>query len=194
VKEAADGWNYDRVSIGYPGAVENGGPAADPYNLGPGWVHFDFAREFKVPTRIMNDACMQALGSYDGGKMLYLGLGTSFGTVFIHEGYIVPLALGHLKFKHDESFEHYLNREALEHYGQRYWRKSVYEAAGTLRAAFLAEYVVLGGGNAKKLRELPDGCRRGSNHNAYFGGLRMWEDVRHIQPPVPPIAIAPISA
>ena len=176
VRQAAIGWQFDRVSIGYPGHVVNGRPAADPYNLGGGWIDFDYASAFGMPVRIMNDACLQALGSYEGGRMLYLGLGTSMGTTFISDGHIIPLALGHLKFCRGEPFEHFLSRKGLELYGKSRWRRAVSEAATMLQSAFLADYVVLGGGNAKKLDELPPGCRRGGNHNAYFGGLRMWED------------------
>jgi predicted NBD/HSP70 family sugar kinase len=179
VTRSAAGWQCERISIGYPGHVVNGRPAADPYHLGPGWVEFDYARAFGMPVRIMNDACLQALGSYEGGRMLYLGLGTSVGTTLVSEGHIVPLALGHLKFLRGESFEHHLCRKGLKLNGKRRWRRAVAEAATTLRSAFLVDYVVLGGGNAKKLAELPDGCRRGGNHNAYFGGLRLWEDAHH---------------
>lgn len=169
-------WKFDRVSIGYPGDVHNGHPAAEPWNLGNGWVDFDFAKAFDCPVKIMNDACMQALGSYEGGRMLYLGLGTSMGTTFIYENTIVPLALGHLRFRRRRSFEDALSRKALETHGAKLWRQDVEEAVVTLKAAFLAEYVVIGGGNAKKLKKLPPDCRRGGNHNAYFGGLRMWDD------------------
>jgi predicted NBD/HSP70 family sugar kinase len=175
VKKALDGWSYERVSIGYPGEMLNGQPAAEPYNLGEGWVGFDYAKAFDAPVKIMNDACMQALGSYEGGRMLFIGLGTSMGTVFMIEGKIVPLALGHLRFHRGESFEHYLSRKGLERYGVKGWRHAVSEAATILKAAFLADYVVLGGGNAKKLKDLPDGCRRGANEMAYLGGVRMWE-------------------
>ncbi len=177
---ALDGWRYERVSIGYPGEILNGQPAAEPYNLGPGWVGFDYAHAFGVPAKIMNDACMQALGSYEGGKMLFLGLGTSMGTVFMIDGKIVPLALGHLKFLKGESYEHYLSRAGLERYGVKSWRHAVRESATTLRAAFLADYVVLGGGNARKLKDLPDACRRGANEMAYVGGVRMWEPIENL--------------
>jgi predicted NBD/HSP70 family sugar kinase len=170
-----DQWQYDRVSIGYPGDVVNGHPAKEPFNLAEGWVDFDYGDAFGCPVRIMNDACMQALGSYEGGRMLYIGLGTSMGTTFIIDHKIVPLALGHLKFRRGESFEDCLSRTGLEQHGPRRWRHAVYEAAQCLQAAFLADYAVLGGGNAKKLKTLPEGCRRGGNHNAYFGGLKMWE-------------------
>jgi predicted NBD/HSP70 family sugar kinase len=177
VHEVTDDWKFDRVSIGYPGDVIHGHPVADPLNLGDGWVDFDYAAAFKCPVRIMNDACMQALGSYDGGRMLYLGLGTSIGCAFIIEGTIVPLALGHLPLHGKDTVEECLNRAALEDNLER-WKRRVAEAAIAFKAAFEAEYVVIGGGNAKKLEEMPEGCRRGGNHNAYFGGLRMWEDVK----------------
>jgi polyphosphate glucokinase len=180
VNGALDGWSYGRVSVGYPGEVLNGHPAAEPYNLGPGWVGFDYAKAFGVPAKVMNDACMQALGSYEGGKMLFVGLGTSMGTVFIIDGKIVPLALGHLKFLNRESFEHYLSRSGLERYGVKSWRHAVREAANTLQSAFHADYVVLGGGNARKLKELSEGCRRGANEMAYVGGVRMWEPVEDL--------------
>ena len=140
----------------------------------------------------MNDACMQALGSYEGGRMLYIGLGTSMGTTFIIDGKIVPLALGHLKFSDGESFEHFLSRKGLELRGAKRWRRAVLEAAETLKTAFLADYVVLGGGNAKKLEDLPEGLRRGGNHNAYFGGLRMWEDGQAAD--APPLTVFPEAA
>ena len=180
-RETISDWSYERVSIGYPGHVVNGHPSVEPYNLGSGWVDFDYAAAFGCPVRIMNDACMQALGSYEGGKMFYLGLGTSVGTTFIFDGTIVPLALGHIKLRDDKALERLLNDKALEA-GAKEWRQSVSEAAAMLQRAFLADYVVIGGGNAKKLKEMPEGCRRGGNHNAYFGGLRMWEDANKIVP------------
>jgi polyphosphate glucokinase len=174
-KEHLQGWHYDRVSIGFPGDVQNGHPSAEPYNLGSGWVGFDYDKHFNSPVKIMNDACMQALGSYEGGKMLYIGLGTGMGTVFISDGKIIPLALGHLKFYKGETFDHYLSRKGLERYGSKAFRRAVQEAAESLKSAFMADYVMIGGGNAKKLEELPEGCRRGSNQMAYTGGVRMWE-------------------
>jgi predicted NBD/HSP70 family sugar kinase len=192
VQELTKDWPLERVSIGYPGEIRNGRPVAEPYNLAPGWVEFDFAQAFDCPVRMMNDACMQALGSYEGGKMLYLGLGTGVGTVFISDGFIVPLALGHLKLWENETFDHYLSRAGLNRHGKKRWRQAVAEAATLLKPAFFADYVVLGGGNADEIKELPEGCRRGGNHNAYFGGLRMWED--HAQPPVPKFAVVPQGA
>src|SRR5436190_13274096 len=150
VQEVTDDWKFDRVSIGYPGDVRNGQPVADPFNLADGWVDFDYAAAFKCPVRIMNDACMQALGSYEGGRMLYLGLGTSIGCAFIIDGTIVPLALGHILLHGKDSVEECLNRAALDA-DQARWGRRVAEAAKVFKAAFLAEYVVLGGGNVKKL-------------------------------------------
>jgi polyphosphate glucokinase len=176
VKEATVDWPVERVSIGFPGEIRNGRPTSEPYNLGPGWVEFDFAQAFDCPVRMMNDACMQALGSYEGGKMLYMGLGTGVGTAFIIDGVILPLALGHLKLWENETFDHYLSRDGLTRHGKKRWRQAVTEAAAMLKAAFFADYIVLGGGNTDEIKELPEGSRRGGNHNAYFGGLRMWED------------------
>jgi predicted NBD/HSP70 family sugar kinase len=177
VNSISTDWKYDRVSIGYPGEVRHGHPVAEPWNLGDGWVAFDYAAAFGVPTRIMNDACMQALGSYEGGRMLYIGLGTGIGSVFILDGTIVPLAVGHLLLKNGKTMDVNCNRDALEA-DENKWRKHVNEMVDVLRPLFFADYVVLGGGNSKKIEELPEGCRRGGNHNAYFGGLWMWEDVK----------------
>jgi polyphosphate glucokinase len=189
VRAATKDWPIERVSIGYPGEIHNGRPVTDPYNLGPGWVNVDFNHEFNCPVRTLNDACMQALGSYEGGKMLYLGLGTGLGSAFISDGVIVPLALGHLKLWEGETFNHYLSREGLTRYGKKRWRQAVTESAAQLKAAFFADYVVLGGGNADEIKDLPEGCRRGGNHNAYFGGLRMWEDLSDAA--TPKLAVLP---
>lgn len=175
IQTVAKEWRFDRLSIGYPGSVSNGRPSADPYNLGMGWVGFDWSTAFDCPLRIMNDACMQALGSYDGGRMLFLGLGTSLGTALIADEMIVPLALGHLQFGPAQTFESSLNRKGLKELGLKRWSRSVVKAAIILKNAFLTDYVVLGGGNAKQLQELPAGIRKGGNHHAYIGGLRMWE-------------------
>src|SRR5690242_15748882 len=177
VKAVASDWQFDRVSIGYPGAVHNGRPTAEPLNLGTGWVAFDWTDVFGCPMRIMNDACMQALGSYEGGRMLYLGVGTSIGSAFIFDGTIIPLSLGHILLHGKDTVEQCVNRVAMEDNLDR-WKKRVAEAAIAFKNAFHAAYVVIGGGNSKKLEEMPEGCRRGGNHNAYFGGLRMWEDVK----------------
>ncbi len=175
VKKLLGGWHFDRISIGYPGQVLYGQPTEEPYNLGNGWVGFDFAKSFAAPVKIMNDACMQALGSYDGGRMLFLGLGTSVGTVYMIDGKIVPLALGHMQLYDGKTIEDQLNRAAFDRYGTKRWRKAVEDAVQMLKAAFLADYVVLGGGQAKKIETLPEGCQRGSNEMAYIGGVRMWE-------------------
>lgn len=182
-------WQPDRVSIGYPGEVRNGRPVSDPLNLGPGWVDWDFGHALNLPARMMNDACMQALGSYEGGRMLYIGLGTGMGTAFITDGVIVPLALGHLKLWEGETFDHYLSRKGLALHGKKRWRQAVAESATMLQSAFFADYVVLGGGNAEELKDMPPGCRRGGNHNAYFGGLRMWDDAADAG--APKLAVVP---
>lgn len=183
VLEQTEGMEFDRISIGYPGEIVNGRPVAEPINLGTGWTDFDYAEAFGRPLRIMNDACMQALGGYEGGRMLYLGFGTGMGTTFVIDGRIVPLALGHLQFLRGETFGEYLSRKGLELHGTRRWGRAALHAAEILKTAFHADYVVLGGGNAKKLPDLPEGFRRGSNHHAYFGGLRMWEDAHQLDFP-----------
>jgi predicted NBD/HSP70 family sugar kinase len=175
VRGIIDDWSFERVSVGYPGHVLHGQIAEEPFNLGDGWVGFDFERAFGRPVRIMNDSAMQALGSYEGGRMLYLGLGTSIGTVLIVDSHIIPLALGHLLLDRRGSFEDYLSRKGLKRHGVGHWREAVEKSAQALKAAFMADYVVLGGGNAKKLKTLPEGCRRGSNERALTGGVRMWQ-------------------
>jgi polyphosphate glucokinase len=175
VRDVTADWQIDRVSIGYPGDVRNGHPVAEPWNLGDGWLNFDYSDAFKCPVRIMNDACMQALGSYEGGRMLYLGLGTSIGCAFILDGTIVPLSLGHLLLHGKETVEDCLSRAALDDDLER-WQKRVAEAATVFKDAFQAEYVVIGGGNAKKLEELPPGARLGDNANAFIGGYRLWQE------------------
>ena len=190
VRRTVSDWDYDRFSIGYPGHVTNGPPSADAINLGPGWVGFDYPAAFGCSVRIMNDACMQALGSYEGGHMLYLGLGTGLGSTFIYDGTIIPLSLGHLLLQNNESFTDHVSRKALEKHGVKEFREAVNQTAIMLKDAFLADYVVLGGGNAKKLKDLPEGCRRGSNPNAYFGGLRMWDDAAKLVS-VPTLSVVP---
>jgi len=171
---AAAGWRYDAVTIGYPGPVTKGRPLAEPHNLGSGWRRFDFARAFKRPVRIVNDAAMQALGSYDGGRMLFLGLGTGLGSATVERGAVQPLELAHLPYREGKSFEDYLGTRGLERLGRPKWEKHVHVVAGLLRAAVVADHVVLGGGNVKKLRRLPPHCRRGDNRNAFRGGFRVW--------------------
>jgi polyphosphate glucokinase len=179
VKKLAKGWRYDAVSIGLPAQVGASGPIAEPGNLGPGWVGFDYAAAFDCPVRIVNDAAMQALGSYDDGRMLFLGLGTGVGSALIVDHVLVTLELGDLHFD-EGSVSDILGREALEKRGKKAWRKAVLSLVPPLQKAFLADYVVLGGGNAKHMgKKLPPGVRLGNNLTAFRGGYRLWgiEDV-----------------
>lgn len=174
VRCATERWTFDRVSVGYPGPVRNNTPARDPYNLGPGWEGFDFRRAFGKPVRVINDAAMQALGSYDGGTMLFLGLGTGLGTALIVDGVVVPLELAHLPYERGKSYEHYVGDAGLDRLGKSKWRKHVRTIIDLFREAMQAEYVVLGGGNARHMKKLPDYVRLGSNANAFTGGYRLW--------------------
>jgi len=174
VNKLADGWEYDVVSIGYPGPVVHDRPMAEPHNLGRGWVGFNFAAAFKLPTKVINDAAMQALGSYRGGKMLFLGLGTGLGSAMILDGIVQPMELAHLPYK-KRTYEDYVGARALEEFGRKAWRKHVEDVVEYLVAALQPEDVVLGGGNAKLLEKLPPLCRLGDNANAFKGGFRMWE-------------------
>lgn len=175
VKTLAEGWTYEAVSMGFPGPVRAGRPAAEPVNLGKGWVEFDYEAAFGCPVRIMNDAAMQALGSYNGGKMLFLGLGTGLGTTLIVDGIVVPMELAHLPYK-SKTFEAFVSDRSLERRGKKKWRRDVEEVVEALIAALLPDDVVLGGGNVKHLKALPAGCRAGSNGNAFVGGFRMWDE------------------
>ena len=171
---ATAGWRYDAVAIGYPGPVRKGRPVAEPHNLGRGWRRFDFGRAFHRPVRIVNDAAMQALGSYDGGRMLFLGLGTGLGTAVVEDHVVQPLELAHLPYREGKSFEDYLGVRGLERLGRHKWEKHVLVVTEMLRAAVVADHVVLGGGNVRKLRRLPPHARRGDNSNAFRGGMRIW--------------------
>lgn len=168
-------WEYDVVSIGFPGPVLGGAPACEPRNLGDGWVGFDFAGAFGKPVRVVNDAAMQALGSYRGGKMLFLGLGTGLGSAVVIDGKVEPMELAHLPYKKGRSYEDYVGRRGLERHGKKKWRKRVADVVERLRHALQVDYVVLGGGNAKKLGELPEGAVIGANTNAFIGGFRLWD-------------------
>lgn len=181
VKETVKDWDYDAISIGYPGPVVQGRPLEDPYNLGAGWVKFNFQKAFGKPVKIINDAAMQALGSYRKGRMLFLGLGTGLGSAMIVDGVLQPMELAHLPYKKGRTYEDYLGRRGLKRLGVKKWQKNVFEVVNQLRQAVQADDVVLGGGNAKKLEKLPAGVRLGSNNNAFIGGFRMWQDetVRH---------------
>lgn len=174
VLEAVDGWEWDVVSVGIPTPVRGGKVVAEPINLGEGWVAFDFEQAFGKPTKVVNDAAMQAVGSYEGGRMLFLGLGTGLGSTFIADGVIEPLELGHLPFR-KKTFEDYVSERALEKMGHKEWRKAVFEVVERLTAAMEPDEVVLGGGGVDELDELPPGCRRGANENAFLGGFRLWD-------------------
>jgi len=174
VRQAAAGWTYDRVSIGYPGVVKKNQPTTEPYNLAHGWVKFDYAKAFGRPVKIINDAAMQALGSYKGGTMLFLGLGTGLGSTLIVEGVVVPMELAHLPYR-KATYEDYVGVRAIERLGRKKWRNAVEDVVERLTAAFRPDDVVLGGGNNRLLKELPPGCRLGDNENAFLGGFRMWD-------------------
>src|SRR6266446_6687265 len=173
-QKTADGWSFDVVSIGYPGPVLRNRPVAEPHNLGRGWVGFNFEAAFGHPVKLFNDAAMQALGSYKGGKMLFLGLGTGLGSTMIVDGIVEPMELGHLPYKKG-MFEDYVGVRGLEKSGTRKWRRYVADVVARLIAALEPDEVVLGGGNIKRLKELPPGCRAGDNANAFLGGFRLWE-------------------
>ena len=175
VKELAGGWKYEAVAIGYPGPVLHGRPVLEPHNLAPGWVGFDFAAAFRCPVKLMNDGAMQALGSYKEGVLLFLGLGTGLGSALVAEGIVVPMELGHLSYRKG-TYEDYVGRRGLKRLGKKKWCQHVADAVALLIAALEPDDVVLGGGNVKKLKELPPGCRAGENANAFLGGFRLWEE------------------
>nr|WP_275577097.1 ROK family protein [Dyella flava] len=175
LRPAIRGWKYDAVSIGYPGPMLHDRIARDPHNLGKGWVCFDFAKAFGCPVKIVNDAAMQALGSYEGGRMLFLGLGTGLGTAFIVDGIVEPMELAHLPFKKG-TFEDYVGARGLKKLGKKKWHAHVVEVIEQFKAALEPDYIVLGGGNVRQLEQLPDDVRRGDNHNAFAGGFRLWEN------------------
>jgi polyphosphate glucokinase len=174
VRRLASGLSYDAVSIGYPGLVFRGRIATEPHNLGRGWVGYDWLKAFGKPVRIVNDAAMQAIGSYAGGRMLFLGLGTGLGATLIFDGRVEPTEIAHMHYRHDRTFEDYLGEAGRERRGNRKWRKSVADVVASLSAAFEPDYVVLGGGNARRLKKLPRGARLGDNRNAFTGGVRIW--------------------
>jgi polyphosphate glucokinase len=175
VRELVGEWKYDVVAIGYPGPVLHGRPIAEPRNLAPGWVGFDYQVAFACPVKVINDSAMQALGSYNSGKMLFLGLGTGLGSTMIVEGIVEPMELGHLPYRKG-TYEDYVGLRGLERVGKKKWRRYVADVVARLTAALQPDDVVLGGGNVKKLSELPKGCRAGDNSNAFLGGFRLWSD------------------
>lgn len=176
VKAMAKGMKYDVIAMGYPGPVVHDKPLRDPANLGEGWVGFDYAAAFGCPVRIVNDALMQAIGSYQGGRMLFLGLGTGLGAAMIVENVAQPMEIAHLPYRKGKSYEHYVAEAYREKKGDKTWRKRVFDVVGLLTAALEPDYVVIGGGNVEKLDKLPPKCRRGDNALAFDGGFRLWKD------------------
>src|SRR5271170_422279 len=179
-------WKYDVISIGYPGPVLRNRPISEPWNLGKGWLGFNFEGAFQCPVKVINDAAMQALGSYEGDKMLFLGLGTGLGSAMIVDGVAEPMELGHLPYR-KATFEDYVGIRGLEKHGKKKWQHYVVDVVKRLTAALEPDEVVLGGGNVTKLEELPAGCRVGNNANAFLGGFRLWESAD--QPPLAPVDV-----
>jgi polyphosphate glucokinase len=179
VRAVTDGWRYSAVSIGYPGPVLHGKPVSEPRNLGGGWLGFDFEKAFGCPVRIINDAAMQALGSYRGRRMLFLGLGTGLGSTLIWESNVLPLELGDLPYGNGHIIEDYLGKSGLKKLGEKAWKSEVRRAVLMLKKSLIADYVVLGGGSAKKLDQLPEGVELGHNRNAFLGGIRLWQNDPH---------------
>ena len=176
-------WKFDAISMGFPSPVRDGQIVSEPKHLGNGWVGFDFEKAFGKPIRIINDASMQALGSYHGGRMLFLGLGTGLGSALVWSNYVLPLELGDLPYRNGSIIEDYLGKPGLARLGEKTWRRDVEHALVQLKKALIADYVVLGGGNAKKFDELPEGIERGNNRNAFLGGTRLWQiDARTRRP------------
>lgn len=172
-------WTYDAVSIGYPGVVLHGKIVAEPYNLGSGWVGFDFRKAFGRPTHIINDAAMQAIGSYEGGRMLFLGLGTGLGSAMIIDGVVEPMELAHLQYNKGRTYEEYVGARGLKRLGAKKWRAAVEEVVEKLSSVLQTDYVVIGGGNARRLKRLPKNARLGNNDFAFIGGFRMWRNDAH---------------
>lgn len=175
VRKAAADWNYKGVSIGYPGPVLHDKPVTEPHNLASGWVRFDYKKAFGVPVKIVNDAAMQALGSYDGGRMLFLGLGTGLGSTLVWNRSVLPLELGDLPYGDHQVIEEYLGKAGMKTLGEKEWKRAVLRAVAQLKKSLIADYVVLGGGAAKKIDALPDGVELGHNRNAFLGGVRLWQ-------------------
>jgi len=178
VKKNSADWEYEAISIGFPGPVVHGHPLREPKNLGTGWLGFDFKKAFKKPVKMINDAAMQAVGSYKGGRMLFLGLGTGLGSALIVDGHLEPMELAHLPYRKGKTYEDYVGLRGLERLGKKNWRKHVNKVVEILKHALSAQYVVLGGGNAKKLNDLPPDTKMGSNENAFTGGYRLWTDAQ----------------
>jgi polyphosphate glucokinase len=182
VHELTGDWTYDAVSIGYPGIVLHGKIAAEPHNLGSGWVGFDFHRAFGRPTHVINDAAMQAVGSYEGGRMLFLGLGTGLGSAMIVDGVVAPMELAHLRYKKGRTYEQWVGEHSFKKMGIKKWSRIVSEVVAELSTALEPDYVVIGGGNARKLKRLPKNARLGSNDFAFLGGFRLWHHAAQVPP------------
>src|SRR5260370_911964 len=178
VRKADGGWKYTSVSIGYPGPVLHDNPVTEPHNLGSGWVRFDYQKAFGCPVKLVNDAAMQALGSYEGGRMLFLGLGTGLGSAMIVDGQLEPMELAHLPYKKGSTYEDYVGLRGLKRLGKKKWRRNVAEVIDQLKKAMAADYVVVGGGNVKLLKKLPPDTGLGSNMTAFVGGARLWQETK----------------
>lgn len=174
VKEAAASWGYEAISIGYPGPVKDGRPAKEPANLGGGWMAFDYEGFFGKPVRVINDAALQALGAYEGGRMLFLGLGTGLGSALIVDGAVAPLEVAHLPYRKGRTYEDYVGQRGLDRMGKKKWSRHVAKVVAMLQHGLQADYVVLGGGQTKKLAEIPAGAKVGTNMDAVEGGVRLW--------------------
>jgi polyphosphate glucokinase len=188
VRDLTADWRYEVISMGYPGIVFHGRITADPHNLGPGWIGFNFSKAFGRPVRILNDAAMQAVGSYEGGRMLFLGLGTGLGATLIMDGIVEPMEIGHMPYKHGRTYEDYVGERGRKRLGNRRWRKVVTRIVDQLRSVLEVDYVILGGGNVKKLKRLPRFSRAGDNLNAFIGGERLWQLGEGTDPLVLPVA------
>ena len=175
MKPLVSDWEFDGISMGFPAPVRDGRILGEPKHLGKGWVGFDFENAFRKPVRVINDAAMQALGSYRGGRMLFLGLGTGLGSALVWGNYVLPLELGDLPYRNGSIIEDYLGKPGLARLGEKTWQRDVGHALVQLKKSLVADYIVLGGGNAKKLDELPTGVERGHNRNAFLGGTRLWQ-------------------
>lgn len=176
IRDVTKDWQYDNIAIGYPGPVVKGRPAAEPHNLAKGWVRFDYEKALGKPVRIINDAAIQALGSYSGGNMLFLGLGTGLGAAMIRDGCVIPLELAHMPYQKGKTYEEYLGEKGMKRMGKKRWRKHVCDVIEIFRAGLVVDYIVLGGGNAKRIDKLPPRTQLGSNANALTGGIRLWDD------------------
>ncbi len=194
VLAATEGWKYDGISIGYPGPVVHDHPLAEPHNLAAGWIDFPYQKVFGKPIRFINDAAMQALGGYRGGRMLFLGVGTGLGSAMVFDGIVVPLELAHLPYKKGRTYEGYIGLAGLQLRGKRRWRKSVLDIIARFQAALICDYVLLGGGNAKLMKNLPSHVILGANSNAVEGGLRLWQHPDELKVLVHPSKLAAVTA